>query len=151
MIRLVDSPEWVITFIAATAMMKWSKDMYSIHFQIMKSLPAICVATLVSTSSITLTPSKAEKFVPCSFNYQVIACKVDRLGEGKIRINWRDGKKMTYYGSLRNNNYLRDSLGGDWRYLDFDVGKAFSLTNSKNRNVIICNGTFREYGKYVGL
>ncbi len=140
-----------MTFIAAVAMMKWYVDLYSIHFQTMKNLPAICVATLVSTSLITLTPLRADGFVPCSFNYQVIACKLDYLGEGKIRINWRDGKKMTYYGALRNNNYLRDSLGGDWRYLDFDVGKAFSLTNPKNKNVIIWNGTFREYGNYVGL
>ena len=138
-------------FYCRCATMKWYENLDSIHFQIMKILPAICVATLVSTSLFTLTPLKAEGFVPCSFNYQVIACKVDHLGEGKIRINWRDGKKMTYYGALRNNNYLRDSLGGDWRYLDFDVGKAFSLTNSKNRNVIIWNGTFREYGNYVGL
>jgi len=80
-----------------------------------------------------------------------MACKLDLFGEGKMRISWRDGKKMTYYGATINNSYLRDSLGGNWKYLDFDVGKAFSLSNPENGNVIIWNGTYREYGKYVGL
>ena len=50
-----------------------------------------------------------------------------------------------------NGRYLRDSLGGNWRYLDFDVGKSFSLSNPANGNVIIWNGTYRDYGQYVGL
>ncbi len=117
----------------------------------MKLFSSIAAAVVIGTSFITPGPVQADSFVPCSFNYQVIACKLDWLGEGGIRITWRDGKKMTYYGARINSNYLRDSLGGNWRYVDFDVGKSFSLSNPQNGNVIIVNGTYRQYGQYVGL
>ncbi|MEB3159445.1 MAG: hypothetical protein VKK03_08290 [Synechococcus sp.] len=93
---------------------------------------------------------KAGDFTRCSFNYQIIACKLDRVNGG-IRITWIDGKRMTYYGKLRNSAFLQDTLGGSWRYLDFSMGRAFSLKNPANGNVIIWNGTFKNYGGYVGL
>ncbi len=95
-------------------------------------------------------PIQLDNYTPCSFNYQVINCKLNRV-PGGIRITWVDKKKMTYYGALTNNSYLRDSLGGEWRYLDFDAGKSLSLSNPNNGNVIIWNGTYQEYGQYVGL
>lgn len=116
----------------------------------MKPIFALTVA-ITATSVIAASPSKADGYVPCSFNYQVISCKIDRVSEGEFQITWRDGKKMNYYGARLNNNYLRDSLGGNWKYLDFDVGRSFSLSNLKNDNVIIWNGTYRQYGQYVGL
>ena len=94
--------------------------------------------------------AKADGYVPCSFNYEIRACKLDYLSDG-LKITWRDGKQMKYLGTPSNNTFLRDSLGGSWRYLDFDTGKAFSLTNPSNGNVIIWNGTYQMYGRYVGL
>lgn len=94
--------------------------------------------------------AKADGYVPCSFNYEIRACKLDYLADG-LKITWRDGKQMKYLGTPSNNTFLRDSLGGSWRYLDFDTGKAFSLTNPSNSNVIIWNGTYQMYGRYVGL
>ena len=94
--------------------------------------------------------AKADGYVPCSFNYEIRACKLDYLADG-LKITWRDGKQMKYLGTPSNNTFLRDSLGGSWRYLDFDTGKAFSLTNPSNGNVIIWNGTYKMYGRYVGL
>lgn len=124
----------------------------------MKSLKKVSTAiakiiTPVAIGAVLTTPNivHAQDFVPCSFNYQIISCRLDSLGPGRIRITWSDGKAMTYYGAMRNNDYLRDSKGGMWRYLDFDVGKAFSLSNPNNGNIIIWNGTYRDYGRYVGL
>ena len=105
---------------------------------------------VVGTSLMSAIPVKADSYVPCSFNYQVIACTTESI-PGGLRITWRDGKKMSYYGQGGNNQIYTDTLGGKWKYLDFAMGKSASLSNIKNGNVIIWNGTYREYGRYVGL
>ena len=111
----------------------------------------IAAAGVAATTMFAPASVLADAFVPCSFNRQVIACRLLWLGKNRIRIIWRDGKAMTYHGVRMNGRYLRDSLGGNWRYLDFDMGKSFSLSNPANGNVIIWNGTYRDYGQYVGL
>ncbi len=116
----------------------------------MKLFCSLATTALISASFIVHSHANADDYRPCSFNHQVIACKLNLISGG-FRITWRDGKRMTYLGTSRNNSYLTDSLGGVWHYVDFDTGKSFTLTNSKNRNVIIWNGTYREYGRYVGL
>jgi hypothetical protein len=111
----------------------------------------LLISYLFSALSQNL-PASASPFVPCSFNYQVIRC-TSSYGDNSISIIWADGKKQTYYRlPLRNGiTFYRDPLGGEWRYLDFAMGKSWSLTNTRNRNVIIWNGTYKEFGSYVGL
>ena len=117
----------------------------------MKLINTIAATAVVGAAVISAHPAQADSFVPCSFNYQVIACKFESLEPGRFRITWRDGKSMIYQGAMINSNKLRDTLGGNWKYIDFALGKSFSLSNPGNGNVIIWNGTYREYGKYVGL
>ena len=110
---------------------------------------AIAASPAVFTA-LSIPAVRAGEFTTCSFNYQIISCRLDSV-KGGIKITWFDGKKMVYSGQMFNNAYLRDTLGGSWQYLDFEMGKAFSLKNSSNRNVIIWNGTYKMYGSYVGL
>jgi len=98
-----------------------------------------------------LKAKAGSEFKQCSFNYQIIPCKIASSGRKYFTITWIDGKKQTYYGERMNNTYLTDKLGGSWRYLDFDTGRSFSLKNPANGNVIIWNGTYKDYGSYVGL
>lgn len=116
----------------------------------MKLQTSLAAITLISASVIASVPAYGDEYRPCSFNYQVIACKATKV-RGGIRITWRDDKTQVYYGVLRNNNYLEDSLGGQWKFIDFSMGASWSLSNTSNGNVIIWNGTYREYGSYVGL
>ncbi len=117
----------------------------------MKLFSSIAAVVVIGNSSMVPATVNAAGFVPCSFNYEIIPCRQDYRQAGGIRIIWSDGKAMTYYGARRNRSYLEDSRGGQWRYLDFDTGRAFSLSNPNNGNVIIWNGTYKEYGEYVGL
>ena len=91
----------------------------------------------------------AEPFLPCSFNKAEILCKaVLRYDPDVLVIQWIDGKSQSYYGSRINNRLLTDRLGGKWRYMDFDMGRAWSLQNVSNGNIIIYNGTLKIYGGY---
>jgi hypothetical protein len=96
--------------------------------------------------------ARASSIVPCSFNREIIYCRV-YFGKDweNPEIVWADGKSQIYYGRIGNNNILTDPLGGKWRYLDFEVGRSWSLTNMENGNVIIWNGTYKQFGRYVGL
>ena len=83
-------------------------------------------------------------------NDEIIPCKIQQAAGKYLTLTWIDGKKQTYYGKRINNGCLTDKLGGSWRHLDFDMGRSFSLKNPSNGNVIIWNGTGKDYGNDVG-
>ena len=112
---------------------------------------ALTTATAAFFGTEALKTEAGSEYKQCSFNYQIIPCKISSRGRKYLTIIWIDGKKQTYYGERMYNAYLTDKLGGSWRYLDFDTGRSFSLKNPSNGSVIIWNGTYKDYGTYVGL
>jgi len=129
--------------------------MYSIRLSSgLFRLRFVAISCIIASTSLLIQRgnASANEFVPCSFNRQIITCKVSFSNDyTNPRIQWSDSKSQTYYGKAGNGNILRDSLGGEWRYLDFAVGRSWSLTNITNGNVIIWNGTYKDFGSYVGL
>jgi len=115
-------------------------------------LPALLWPIILFQAAQGSGHAQANEYVQCSFNRQIIPCSASfGANYTNPRIRWSDGKSQVYYGKAANNQILRDPLGGEWRYLDFSMGRSWSLTNMKNGNVIIWNGAYKDYGVYVGL
>ena len=122
----------------------------SISSRAVRLIPTTLFIGLAST--LNCTAEVRSNFLPCSFNREIINCSV-YFGKDYTnpRIVWDDGMSQIFYGRIGNGNILTDPSGGKWRYMDFRVGKSWSLKNIVNGNVIIWNGTYKGYGIYVGL
>ena len=83
-------------------------------------------------------PALAEPWKECEYNDQPIPCRDSHNRNGTVRIEWKDGKAMTY--RLVKEGFpistLRDSLGGLWEREILVQGNAV-FTNPANGNRIV--------------
>jgi len=96
-------------------------------------------ALVLALLSGPMAPSAlAEPWKTCAFNDQPIGCRDSHSADGTVRIDWEDGKTMTY--RLVEEGFpvsvLRDSLGGVWEREMLIQGNAV-FTNPANGNRIV--------------
>lgn len=93
--------------------------------------------TLAGLVAGVLPPALAAPWKACSFNDRPIPCRDVHRRNGSVRIEWQDGRAMTYRLVREGfpRSILRDGLGGTWEREILIQGNAV-FVNLANGNRI---------------